>query len=61
MLCKRCMVVMKSGTSYGQKKNSNGKGYRRFDECPKCHERFFNNSPNFQETLVRETEKSRRR
>lgn len=55
------MVVMKSGTSYGQKKNSNGKGYRRFDECPKCHERVFNNSPNFQETLVRETEKSRRR
>lgn len=57
MLCKRCMVVMKSGTSYEQKKNGNRKGYRRYDECPKCHEKIFSNAPNFQETLAKETEK----
>lgn len=33
------------------------KGYRRYDECPKCHEKVFNNAPNFQETLAKETEK----
>ena len=54
------MVVMKTGTSYEHKKDNN-KGYRRFDECPKCHEKIFNNAPNFQENLVKETEKNRRR
>jgi hypothetical protein len=57
MLCKRCMVVMKSGTSYEQKKNGNRKRYKRYDECPKCHEKIFSNAPNFQETLAKETEK----
>ena len=38
MLCKRCMAVMKSGTLYEQK-NDNKKGYRRYDECPKCHDK----------------------
>lgn len=56
MLCKRCMAVMKSGTLYEQK-NDNKKGYRRYDECPKCHDKVFNNLPNFQETLAKETEK----
>lgn len=52
MLCRKCMVVMKSGTSYEQKKNNNSKGYKRYDECPKCHDKIYNNLPNFQETLV---------
>ena len=60
MLCRRCMVVMRSGTSYEQRKG-NSKGYRRFDECPKCHDKVFNNTLNFQETLARETEKRRNR
>lgn len=51
------MVVMKSGTSYEQKKNGNRKRYKRYDECPKCHEKIFSNAPNFQETLAKETEK----
>ena len=54
------MVVMRSGTSYEQRKG-NSKGYRRFDECPKCHDKVFNNTLNFQETLARETEKRRNR
>ena len=55
MLCNRCMVVMKSGTSYEQ---TNGRGYsRRYDECPKCHDKRYNNSLNFQESLVRAAQK----
>lgn len=56
MLCRRCMEVMRSGTLYEQKNRSN-KGYRRYNECPKCHEKVFNNSPNFQEYLGKETQK----
>lgn len=59
MLCRKCMVVMKSGTSYEQKKNDNGRGYKRYDECPKCHDKVYNSSLNFQETLVRVSEKRR--
>ena len=50
MLCDRCRVVMKSGTSYEQRQ---GKGSaRRYDMCPKCHNKKYNNLPNFQEILV---------
>lgn len=45
MLCKRCLVIMKSGTTYEQK-NQNNKRYKRFNKCPKCHEKIYNNSPN---------------
>lgn len=51
---------MKPGTSYEHKKDGSGKGYKRYDECPKCHEKVFNNSPNFQEFLGREAEKNRK-
>lgn len=55
MICGRCMVVMKSGTTYEQR---NGKGSsKRYDECPKCHDKRYNNSPNFQESLIRATQK----
>ena len=41
---------MKSGTSYEQR---NGKGSsKRYDECPKCHDKRYNNSLNFQESLA---------
>lgn len=50
MLCNRCMVVMKSGTSYQYKNGSDTA--KRYDECPKCHDKKYNNSPNFQELLV---------
>jgi len=53
------MAVMKPGTSYEQKKDGNRKGYKRYEECPKCHEKIFNNSPNFQELLVRESKNNR--
>lgn len=51
MLCKYCRVVMKTGTSY-QHKNGRDTA-KRYDECPKCHDKKYNNSPNFQELLVK--------
>lgn len=53
MICERCMVVMKSGTLYQQ---YNGKNIaRRYDECPKCKARKYNNQPNLQETFTQKT------
>lgn len=55
MICGRCMVVMKSGTSYEHKNGQDTA--KRYDECPKCHDKRYNNAPNFQESLVRATQK----
>lgn len=54
MLCKKCNVLMGiSGTSYRRKENKEDKGYARYNECPKCNYRKYNNNlPNFQETLL---------
>lgn len=50
MICKYCKVQMVQGTSY---ENSDGRHHaKRYDECPKCHNRKYNNSVNFQEVLV---------
>lgn len=53
MLCKRCMVVMKAGTTYEQKKGQNKPSYKRYFECNKCRDRVYANAPNFQEYLNR--------
>ena len=55
MICGRCMVVMKSGTTYEHKNGQDTA--KRYDECPKCHDKRYNNAPNFQESLVRATQK----
>lgn len=59
MLCKRCSIVMGTGTRYEQRKGRDRPSYRRYYECKKCKDRVYINSSNFQETLTRETEKSR--
>lgn len=59
MLCKRCMTIMRTGTTYEPKKDGNGQTSKRFSQCPKCHEKIYKNSFNFQETLVREFDKRR--
>lgn len=53
MLCRRCMVVMKPGTTYEKKdeRNSGNIVHKRFCQCPRCKERIYNNSSNFQEIL----------
>ena len=48
-----------SGTSYEPKKNKDDKGYRRYDECPSCHYRKYNDGLNFQEIIEKEIQKSR--
>lgn len=59
MLCKRCMTVMGIGTSYEQKGRQDKPSHRRYYECKTCHDRVYTNAPNFQEILVRESDKSR--
>lgn len=46
MVCKECNIQMISGTTY----ECNGRNIsnRRFDECPKCHFRKYNNGINLQ-------------
>ena len=51
MLCKRCMTVMKSGTTYEQKKDGDRTFTRRFYKCNKCHDKVYTKEPNFQEYL----------
>lgn len=55
MLCNKCKVMMKSGTTYEQKNGHDTA--KRYDECPKCHDKKYNNLPNFQELLVSEVQK----
>ena len=58
MLCKRCMTVMGTGTSY----EHTGDGWyltRRYHECKKCHDRVYTKEPNFQECMSKASEKYR--
>lgn len=50
MLCKRCMSVMGTGTTYKRRKD--GKAFaKRFHECKKCHDRIYTKELNFQECM----------
>ena len=47
MICKKCNVSMKTGTSY---EKVDGKIFaKRYSECPVCHFRKYINSLNIQE------------
>ncbi len=60
MICKKCMTVMETGTTYEQ--NKNGKhSARRYNECKKCGDRVYTNEPNFQECIIKVSEKCRNR
>lgn len=58
MLCKKCMIVMRSGTTY-EKNKENKSSARRFHECKKCHDKMYTNEPNFQEYMIKAAEKYR--
>lgn len=58
MLCKRCMTVMKPGTTYDRKKD-NKPLVRRFYECKKCGDKIYTNEPNFQECMSKASDKCR--
>ena len=51
MFCKICNVLMNSGTEYKKKKDDNDKGYKRYNQCPRCHTKIYNKSPNFQDVM----------
>lgn len=57
MLCKRCMNVMKTGTTYEQKKGDGKPLARRFHECKKCHDKVYTKEPNFQELIIKTFQK----
>ena len=60
MLCRRCMSVMRTGTTYEQKKGG-GLLARRYYECKKCHDKAYVREPNFQEYMSKASEKCRNR
>ena len=56
MLCKKCMTVMETGTTYEQ--NKDGKpSANRFHKCQKCHDKIYTKEPNFQECMSKASEK----
>lgn len=60
MVCKRCMTVMGTGTTYEQ--NKDGKySARKFHECKKCHDKIYTKESNFQEYISKSLEKHRNR
>lgn len=59
MLCKRCMTVMRSGTTYEQRKDNGKSSAKRFHECKKCGDRVYTHEPNFQEYIREASEKHR--
>lgn len=52
MQCKRCMVIMTSGTTYERRKDGKTSS-KRFYECKKCHDKIYTKEPNFQEYIDR--------
>lgn len=60
MLCKRCMIVMRTGTTYEQRKDDKSSA-RRFHKCKKCNDKVYTKEPNFQEHMNKTLEKSRNR
>lgn len=60
MLCKRCMGIMGSGTTYEQRKDEHKSSARRFYECKKCGKRVYTKEPNFQECMSKASEKCRK-
>lgn len=54
------MVVMSAGTRYEREGDKNQPSHKRYFECGKCHDRVYTNVPNFQELLVKESEKKQK-
>lgn len=58
MLCKKCMTVMSTGTTYEQNKDGNPTA-RRFHECKKCYDKVYTKELNFQECMSKASDKRR--
>lgn len=59
MLCKKCMIVMRTGTRYEQRKGHDSPSNRKYYECNRCYDRVYTNASNFQEIMKIESNKSR--
>lgn len=59
MLCKHCMTIMGTGTTYEQRKDGKSSA-RRYYECKKCGDKVYTKEPNFQECMNKASEKNRR-
>lgn len=44
-ICRRCNVLMKSGTHYEKERS------KRYTECPKCYEKVYSNGDSFRDIL----------
>lgn len=58
MLCKRCMIVMATGTTYEQRRDGKSSA-RRFHECKRCHDKVYTKEPNFQECMNKASDRCR--
>ena len=50
VLCKKCMIIMKTGITYEQNKDGRSSA-RRFYECKKCHDKVYTKESNFQDCM----------
>lgn len=59
MLCRKCLVVMETGTTYEQNKENGKSLARRYHECKKCNNRVYTKEPNFQEYMDEAVKKNK--
>lgn len=58
MICKRCMIVMSTGTTYENDKEGRASA-RRYHECKNCHDKVYTKELNFQECMNKASERCR--
>ncbi len=58
MLCKKCMMVMETGTTYEQRRDGKSSA-RRFHKCKRCHDKVYTKELNFQECMNKVSDRSR--
>ena len=46
MLCRRCMMVMETGTTYEKRKGDDKPSSKRFYKCKKCGDKVYTKEPN---------------
>lgn len=59
MLCRQCMIIMKTGTTYERKKEHGQFLARRFHKCKKCGDKIYTKESNFQEYLNNSSQRNK--
>lgn len=60
MLCKKCLIVMNTGTTYTMEKDGK-ESAKRFCECKRCGDRIYTKESSLQEGIGRLFKKHRHR